>query len=243
MTRTALVRFGQAFVAAALLLGPGYAFAEGAEPADATNPPEEPLEPGAGTRRPAAPDWRKGTITLSASASYMAPLGELASGVAAADVLGGGPDFKGALGLGLSRHLSLEVQGSYGMLGGGATCSGCSGSTTSLGLGFVYHVAQGIAFDPWGSFGIGYRMADLAAPDGQTAPYAGSYKGFDFTRLALGGEFYPLPSLGFGPVLEAAVGSYRLRPDPTSVPSVYAFLSVGLRVTFDPLRGGRVSQR
>ncbi len=229
-------------------LGPGLgsAYAKDAEAprigADAP-PVDEGAEPGAGTSRAPANDWRKGTISIAGGVSYAAPVGEVTNGLLATSVLSGGTAFQGALGLGLSRYLSLEFQGSYAALGGGTSCTGCTANSLGVGVGFIYHLAQGIAFDPWGGFGVGYRSLDINAPSGQTLTAAGHYQGFDFMRLTLGGEFYPTPSLGFGPYIEASIGSYRLRPDPASVPSAYAFLSVGFRVTFDPLRPGKAETK
>jgi len=239
VTRRALPRIGRAFVTVALVVAPLPALAQAPAP-DGESREDEASEPRDGLAKPYAPDWRKGTFLLSVGGSYVLPLGESASGVLAGDLLSGGPGVSAALGIGLTRHTVFELQGSYGMLGGGEACEGCSGSTLGVGLGLVYHLAQGIAFDPWASFGVGFRMTTVEAPDGASVVGAGSYRGIDFARIALGGEFFPVPSFGFGPYLEGVVGSYRLRPEPDSEPGVHGFFQVGMRVTFDPLRGGKV---
>ncbi|TKD07896.1 hypothetical protein [Polyangium fumosum] len=238
-----LPRSFRAFVAAALVVAPLPALAQTPDPArEEPAEVEEPPEPGAGTPRAYAPDWRKGAFLLSLGGSYVVPLGSIASGVTASDLVSGGPGVSLGLGFGLSRHVSFELDGSYGMLGGGAACAGCSGSTLGVGMRLVYHLAQGIAFDPWASYGVGFRTSLIEAPETGAAPAfgIGRSQGIDFARITLGGTFYPHPVFGFGPFLEGTVGSYRLRPDAGTSPSVYGFFQVGLRVTFDPLRGGKV---
>jgi hypothetical protein len=128
------------------------------------------------------------------------------------------------------------------------TSSTCSGSTYELGLGLVYHPAQGIAVDPWISYGVAFRSTSLTIPAvlknvGVLAGDATSiqYKGIDVARFAIGGDFYPIPQLGFGPYVEADLGSYLWRSgDPTTgtIPlgSIYAFFGIGIRVTLDPVR-------
>ncbi len=243
MTRRVFSWVGRAFVVAALVVAPSPALAQTPDPSG-EGEAEEPLEPGAGTPRSYAPDWRKGAFLLSVGGSYVVPLGSIAVGVAAEDLVSGGPGVSFGLGYGLSRNVSFELQGAYGVLGGGAACAGCSGSTLGVGMGFVYHLAQGIALDPWASVGVGFRTSFIEAPETVGAPAfgIGRSQGIDFVRLALGGTYYPLPSFGFGPFLEGTFGSYRLRPDPGTQPSVYGFFQVGLRVTLDPLRGGKVRE-
>lgn len=233
----------RAFVAAVLVVAPLPALAQTPAPApEDADEVEAPPEPGAGIPKPYAPDWRRGAFLLSVGGSYVVPLGAVASGVAAGDLVSGGPGVSLGLGYGLTRHVSFEIDGSYGMFGGGAACAGCSGSTLGLGMRLVYHLAQGIAFDPHASFGVGFRTSTIEAPEGGAAPEfgVGRSQGIDFARFSLGGTFYPHPVFGFGPFLEGTIGSYRLRPDPATSPDIYGFFQVGLRVTLDPLRGAKV---
>jgi hypothetical protein len=175
--------------------------------------------------------------------SYLAPLGNLAAGIAASDRVSGGPGVTGSLGFGLSRHTSFQIQGTYGWLSGAGACPSCTANTVALGLGLTYHLVQGIAFDPWVGVGVGYRTMNLTVPvtaGGDALAGGGRYHGIDFARVALGGDFYPHPVFGIGPYVEAAFGSYRLRPV-QDAPSIYAFVQVGLRLVLDPLRGGRIT--
>ena len=233
----------RAFVAAALVVAPLPALAQTPDPGpEGEDEVEAPPEPGAGTPRDFAPDWRKGAFLLSVGGGYVVPLGSIASGVAAPDLVSGGPGVSLGLGYGLSRSVSFELEGHYGVLGGGDACGGCSGSTLGLGMRLVYHLAQGIAFDPWASFGVGFRTSIVEGPaTGEVPAFGiGRSQGIDFARFALGGTYYPHPVFGFGPFLEGTIGSYRLRPDPGTDPSIYGFFQVGLRFTLDPLRGGKV---
>lgn len=169
------------------------------------------------------------------------PAGSIVEGLGTGAVSGAGFGFGGGIGLGLSRYLVLEASGGYARLGGEDGCNTCSASMFDLGLGFSYHLAQGIAFDPWISYSFGFRSMSVtsarlnqrAANDPEPAEF--SLKGLDFTRLALGGEFYPLPALGFGPYFEADFGTTIARSDDSLRASVYAFLQLGVRVTFDPV--------
>ena len=69
---------------------------------------------------------------------------------------------------------------------------------------------------------------------------------FDFARIALGGDFYPLPGVGFGPYLELDLGTYLDLPggstatpggarDDATEASVYAFFGLGARLVLDPV--------
>jgi hypothetical protein len=198
-----------------------------------------PAEPSAGVAKPAAPDTRGGTLILRVKGGYQWPYGSLATSVPVATSLLGGWTVGGALGFGLSRHATFEIDGAWSQIGGADTCPTCGGSSIAAGLGFAYHLAQGFAIDPWASVGVGYRTSLITLPAGEAG--SGRYHGIDFARIALGADFYPIPTLGFGPYIEGTFGSYRIRPDTSSTPSVYAFVQLGLRVNFDPLRGRLVA--
>jgi hypothetical protein len=242
VTRSSLSRIGGALLAAALACAPRAVLGQ-ERPQDAYDD-EAPLDPGAGTPRPAAPDWRSGTLLLSAGGGYSVPLGSFASGITAGERVSGGPAVNGALGFGLSRNTSFQIQGTYGWFSGTEACPSCTGNSLGVGLGLTYHLVQGIAFDPWGSVGVGYRTINITVPvtagGVEALTGGGRYHGIDFARVAFGGDFYPHPAFGIGPYVEGAFGSFRLRPV-ESQPSIYAFVQVGLRFVLDPLRSGRVT--
>lgn len=216
-------------------------FAEGSEPTPAP-------------ATPPAFDQRTMHFLIHGRVGAAFPAGSITSGVGTASASSTGIAFGGGIGLGLSRHLVLDVHGGFAMLGAEDGCDDCSASSYDFGIGFAYHLAQGIAFDPWISLGVGFRSAtftshalhDWISNDtdaGATSTF--TFQGIDFARLALGGEFFPLPALGFGPYFELDLGrtvarSHDLndqipRSDKTLEASVYAILQLGLRVTFDPV--------
>ncbi len=206
----------------------------------AQEPVEAPPEPNEGVARPYAPDLRRGALLVSVGTGLFAPAYGTLSGVDWTTTLGVGPGFRGALGFGIGRHVSLELAGSYGLLSAGESCTTCSGTSMTLGAGLTYHLAQGIAFDPWASFGVNYRTLTLIDPGRSAANGAGDYAGWDFAKFALGGTYYPASFLGFGPYLEASFGGFRFLPDSRTNAGVYAFIDFGVRVTLDPLRPGKL---
>jgi len=225
--------------AALAFAAPTLAFAEPEAPAA-----EERDEPGLGTSRPAAPDTRGGHIFVDARVGALAPAGSMATDLPTADLTGSGVSFGGILGIGISRYTVVEVGATYTALSGQSKCDACGGRIFDLGIGLSYHLAQGIAVDPWISYGVGLRMTEL-----QTLPMVGvemgvesgalldqSYRGIDLARFALGADFYPTPKLGFGPYLQLDLGTNFARPDFTTGSATYAFFQVGLRIALDPLR-------
>jgi hypothetical protein len=207
--------------------------------------------------RPAAFDQRTMHLLIHGRVGAAFPAGSITSGFGTAGASSAGIGFGGGIGLGLSRYLVLEASGGFAKLGAEDGCDACSASSFDFGVGFSYHLAQGIAFDPWISYGVGFRSATFVSHglrdwiSNDTSPGASSstsefmFQGVDFTRLALGGEFYPLPALGFGPYLELDLGTTVARKDnleaeiprsdKTLEASVYAIIHFGMRITFDPV--------
>lgn len=234
-------RIYSALIAASLFAWAPQVFAQ--TPDDDEEPAEAPPEPGSGVARAAAPDLRRGAILASIGTGLFAPAYDTLSALELPEVLAPGVGFRGALGIGLSRHVSVELLGSYGLLSAGESCTTCSGNSLSFGVGLTYHLAQGLAFDPWASFGVNYRTMTIQDPARTAANGAGTYSGWDFARIALGGTYYPVSFMGFGPYLEASFGGFRLLPDGRSNGGLYTFIDFGLRVTFDPLRPGKLPSK
>jgi hypothetical protein len=219
-------------------LSPGAALAQANE--------DEGLGPEDGAIRPAGPDERSGHFLLQGRVGYLTPFGSVATDLGARSVVGGGPAFGANLGLGLSRYTVLELSGSYAVLSGADRCEGCSGRSLDLGLGLVYHLAQGIAFDPWIGYGVGYRRATYegsARIRGVPLTFSDTaFHGLDVARIALGGDFYPIPQLGFGPYLELDAGTFVSRPAGFGQ-TTYGFFQAGIRVSLDPIRRGAAPTR
>lgn len=216
-----------------------------AQPADretaaAADEEEEP-GPEAGAKRPAGPDERSGHVLLQGRAGYSQPFGSMAAGQPVSETVSGGLAFGANVGLGLSRVTVVEASGSYALLSAASGCNGCSGRSLDLGLGFVYHLAQGIAFDPWISYGVGYRRAVLTrAEDSAAGPTVSDhvFHGLDVARIALGGDFYPVSSFGIGVFAELDAGTYLSRPGEGSDATAYGFFQFGLRLALDPVPRG-----
>jgi hypothetical protein len=217
-------------------------------------PPESVLDPESGKVRPAAPDERGGHIYLAASVGAVGPTGSVGTNTPTSSVAGVGYALGGILGLGIGRYGTVQLFGDATNFGSPENCSiGCSGRSFSLGLGVTYHLAQGLAIDPWTSFGMAYRGSTffISAPgtvasQGCVAGHicSQSYQGFDVARIALGGDFYPTSWFGFGPFLETDIGTnlhrpaplVTLPPDVVEGPRAYAFFQVGVRIALDPMR-------
>jgi hypothetical protein len=246
-------------------------------------PDDEALDPAAGVARPAAADTRAGHVYLDAKVDVVAPVGVFSPGTpsiprvqatgsrpaiparaavpgtATSDILGTGARFGGVIGYGIGRNGVLEANGAYTRYAGGVGCTGCAPTSFDLGIGFSYHLAQGVAIDPWSNFGLGFRQTTFTSASvdaaGKTTPLAYTYRGLDIARLGLGADFYPAPTFGLGLYFEAAVGTNVSQAAPVisryslDTPldpggrGFYGFLHVGLRLAFDPLRSGSLRPR
>ncbi|WP_438030430.1 hypothetical protein [Sorangium sp. So ce233] len=202
---------------------------------------DEELGPEAGAKRPAGPDERTGHILLQGRAGYSQPFGSMAAGQPVSEKVSGGLAFGANVGVGLSRVTVLEASGSYAMLSAPGGCNDCSGQSLDLGLGFVYHLAQGLAIDPWISYGVGYRRGVFTwSEDSAAGPVTSDhvFHGLDVARIALGVDFYPVSPLGVGVFAELDAGTYLSRPGESSGAAAYGFFQVGLRLALDPVPRG-----
>jgi len=201
-----------------------------------------------GEARPAAPDERKGHIYLGVGATAMGPVGAMAPATPSTSLAAAGVGFGAFLGVGLGRHATLQIFGDRTLFFSPSACSrDCGGRAYSAGLGLTYHLAQGLAFDPWASFGVAYRdslfeVVNPANPDGKRIVQR--YRGVDFARIGLGGDFYPTPFFGLGPWIELDLGTNASWPKPLlplpddvkNTPRIYGLFQVGVRIAFDPMR-------
>lgn len=258
------LRLGSAVAVAALALVAGSRLARAQGPQQNTPVVQDDaaLDPDEGLPRPAAKDWRTGHVLLSGRFGLVSPTGSVASvgpteiseQVPIQDVATTGMNFGGTLGLGVSRHAVLEATVDYSKLGAPVGCTACFGKQITLALGFSYHLAQGIALDPWVSYAVGFRFSTYHAQDELTSViHDVSFRGIDVARIALGADFYPISTLGIGPFFEIDAGTNVSFPADTVTfagssveggysPAPYAMLQLGVRVTIDPLRYGAGSR-
>lgn len=186
---------------------------------------------------------------MSAALGFAVPFGSLTTDLATTDAIAIGPAIGGAVGYGLSRYVSLEARGRYASYGAAdrpsriptnpdavIVCASCTGTGYELGLGLVYHAVQALAFDPWMSFGVGWRSTTITLMRGDLPgdPSDATFGGLDVARIGLGGDFFPLKSLGLGVGLDLALGTNVDRPAGQDG-SLYAVFGLGLRVTLDPI--------
>jgi hypothetical protein len=210
--------------------------------APAPKPQPAPTEPGGkpeaaakpdpdqGVARAAAEDLRSGHFLLAVAGVVLAPSANVVPGNAQVGQPSVGGGFRAMLGFGVSQHVVLRADGGGGWLSGGDLCDGCSAASYDVGLGVDYHLAQGIAFDPWIGIGMGYRYGRTAASQPAGGDQIDHCSGIDVLRISLGGEFYPLALLGLGPFIETDVG---VQVDPGA--KAYGVFLAGLRVSLDPM--------
>lgn len=203
----------------------------------ADDEPED--DPSLGPAKASAHDDRTLHLYAGAHVSAVFPAGSLAREVSLPSLASAGLGVGGFLGLGLTRSLVLSAKGTYAMLGAQENCANCKASAFDLGLGFTYHIAQGIALDPWVGYGVGVRWINTPNAVFNTPAFAGalneeSTQGLDLARLSMGGDFYPLPMLGIGLFAEADIGRTVRHPFPELLPSTYVFFQLGARVVLDP---------
>ena len=227
-------------LATSALLGAGLALASRTSLAQDTSqlPPIPSIDEveQEGTARAAAPDERTGHVLIRATSGLLLPAGFLRDNAPIRSVSSYGLGVGGTVGIGISRYAEIDVTGIYGIFAPPGDCTNCSSDTVAASLGFTYHLAQGVALDPWARLGAGYRTASIEAPDASAStPVSGRYHGIDFLQIGLGATYSPVAGFGFGPYLEADVGTMVDSPDPRAS-RVYAFFHLGLRLEIDPMR-------
>jgi hypothetical protein len=188
---------------------------------------------------PPAPDTLTGHLALAANAGWGVPFGKLGSGLTQSDVMSSGPSVSLDLGFGVSRTVLLGLWGQYLSIGSSSSCTDCQTATWAAGPWVRYHLVQGVRFDPWIAGGFGWRATSVKRHVGDS-----NYSGPEWLRVAVGGDWYPINNLGFGPMLELDAGTYTSRPstlpiprasgEPTDEGTTWHWLFVaGLRVVFD----------
>lgn len=175
-----------------------------------------------------AADVLGGHLLVGAGPLLSVPFAELDDRTDFRDVAGLGVGVNGDVGIGLSRHISLAAWVQYASFGNPSNCSSCKASSLSVGPLVRYHLVQGTRFDPQLSLGFGLRKLEATTAAGQV-----DYTGIDWLKFELGGTWYAISQLGFGPFVELNLGSFTKLPAGHDA-SVYGSLAFGLRVALDP---------
>ena len=203
---------------AAAVEPPATAEASGGDAADSDAGPE-PVA--------AAADTLAGHLLLNAGPLLSVPFARLDEQTAFSEAGGLGIGASGKLGIGVSRGLSLGGFAEYTAFGHPSDCDTCKATTLAFGPFVRYHLVQGVRFDPQIALGVGYRTLDATTRDRKY-----KYTGIDWLKLELGGAWYALSQVGFGPYAELSLGSFTKRPENRDA-TVYGSFSVGLRLLLD----------
>jgi len=178
---------------------------------------------------PRANDLLGAHVLVGAAVGPAWSLGSLGSNVATARGLGTGIGVGVDAGFGLSRNVVVGAWGNFVGYGNGDACSSCAGRSLAVGPFVRYHLLQGLRFDPWLSLGAGYRRINFENDAGSRQKFSG----VEWLNLQLGGDYYVLSGLGFGPYGSLALSSYNNRPSGSGSATVNTELSVGVRFLFD----------
>ena len=183
--------------------------------------PELPMTP------PAA-DSLGGHFVLTPAAGYSIPFGRIGSNWDKQNQLGAGWSFSLEAGLGVSRQVVIGAFGEFDVWSEGSSCNGCDAAGFAVGPFVRFHLVQGLRFDPWLGFGVGYER--LTLDDGDTQR---TLAGLQWARFGVGGDWYPSRNFGVGPYLGLSSGGYFDRPDEAGAIRTHWAFSIGARLTLD----------
>ncbi len=219
-----------ALAVSSLALLASSAVAQPAEPGGggAEDPPRDSATRWNARKAPPQPAGLAGHVMLSGSAAWVVPFGTVSDDASQQARFGSGPGYQVDLGYGLGSSVVVGLWGQLITFRDGSDCDDCSGLGFAGGPFVRYHLVQGLRFDPWFSFGVGYRSQshDVNGVDR-------SYGGVDWARIQFGGDWYALPQLGFGPFVELGAGSFFARPDGERDGGVHWRFMSGLRIAVD----------
>lgn len=219
--------------------------AEPAEPPAVQAVEDEPAATGQ-PFLPNSPDTLAGHLRLSLGFVGTLPFGNLQSPTKDDDIqvgfnanFGNGIGIDGEFSVGVSRHVDIGAYGQYLWMGGNSIDTdadppqvqeslvqkGFSPNIFAAGAFVGYHLVQGTQFDPWISYGLGYRKTSNANV---------AFSGMDFIRLRVGGDWYAAPAFGFGPYVGMDMGLFWKRSKQTIQSKSLHFMAFfGFRAVFD----------
>lgn len=187
--------------------------------------------------RPTAPDTRAGKPTLALSLGFQKLWNDAEQGISRSDIASIGLTPGLQLAYPFRRDFAVEIWGNYGSFGAASGCAGCQATSIAAGLAGVYHLLDGTPIDPWFSVGVGFRQTKLTAPVILGTSGAVTYQGIEAMRLSMGGDYYPTPVFGFGPLIDLGFGRDLTRsPGTIGGGTLHLSLTAGLRVVFSPFQ-------
>jgi hypothetical protein len=188
--------------------------------------------------RPTAPDTRGGRPTLAGHIGWGSLFGQAERDVSQGQAASWGPVFGGQLAYPFSREWAIDIWGSLGSFKSGTTdCKACTAESFTVGAGGVYHLVDGLSFDPWFSAGIGYRQTKLKLQT-NTSPVVTNlkYNSLEFLRIAIGSDYYPFWLMGFGPMVDFQLGrNLNVSPGSIKEGAFHWAFSFGFRVVLNPI--------
>ena len=191
----------------------------------ASAPAEEPAAAG-----PVLPsDTRSGHFVLGLRAGFAVPFGEASKGVDVYPLADVGFTAGADVGIGVSRHVEVGLNGEMQLHGDASQCVGCSASGIAVGAFVRYHLVQGLRFDPWLAVGLGYRGLQVEQRSGGDLDYAG----LEFLRLQFGGDWYGFSRIGIGPFLDLGATSFFDVPAGDDRGGVNWRFQSGIRIVLD----------
>ena len=202
---------------------------------------------------PNAPDTLAGHIRLSLGFVGTLPFGNLQSPNKLDDQqvgfhanFGNGIGIDGELSVGVSRYVDVGAYGQFLWMGGNTidpdddtqvqkalVGKGATPNIFAAGAFVGYHLVQGTQFDPWISYGLGYRQTG-----GTGTPGTPVFQGMDFIRLRVGGDWYAAPAFGVGPVVGMDMGLFWKKrvngvQETINSKSLHFMAFFGVRAIFD----------
>ncbi|MDQ2643596.1 MAG: hypothetical protein M3020_07270 [Myxococcota bacterium] len=215
------------FLAALLSTWFGAVVASAADPAPPASTEEDEPQETERAPTPPATDLLAWHPLLGVAGKLAVPFGKLDSERSFGDSAGLGYGVAGDLGLGLSRSVELGVWADYVTYDSDEDCAGCEITSFGVGPFLRYHLVQGMRFDPFLTIGGGHRALTISR-DGQKH----TDSGLAWLKLGLGGNWYALSQVAFGPYAELELSTLTEPPE-GSDPAVFAHFSTGLRLHFD----------
>ncbi len=169
-----------------------------------------------------------GHFQLGATGNLVVPFGHVAKGVSHRQRAGDGWGGLVDVGFGVNRNVALGAYGEALWLGDSDACTTCSATSYAAGAFVRYHFVQGLRFDPWISYGLGFRqLGSQSDADDQ------SYTGLEWFRLQIGATWSVLPQLGLGPVMQFTGATMLATPSGEDIGGSSWTFQLGLRMSLD----------
>ena len=211
-----------------------------------TTQKDEATESSSSSHTPLAPVSQ--SVELTVGTGYSQGFGDVGSGrPSLSDVGTAGGAVQVGLGYRFAPQLSLGVYGAGSKFGRSDSMdSSATIYSTAVGAEAAWHfVPSSSEFDPWVSFGAGWRAYWISQDQGTTAQH-----GLQLARVQFGVDYRVAQSVAISPVIGADASILLTESTPQSggfrnisQPNVNTFLFVGLQGRFDIPTGAKEGPR